>query len=99
MATELNANLPDDPNDPLAPRPRPDDVPAQPAGDPDLLIHAIGLHSYYGASHILKGIDFAVRRGETIGLMGRNGMGKSTLLKSIMGRSEERRVGKECRSR
>ena len=51
----------------------------------DLLIDAKGLHTYYGASHILRGIDFCVGRGETIGLMGRNGMGKSTLLKSVMG--------------
>ncbi|TXI73571.1 MAG: ABC transporter ATP-binding protein, partial [Limnohabitans sp.] len=51
----------------------------------DTLIHAHGIHTYYGASHILRGIDFSVGRGETIGLMGRNGMGKSTLLKSIMG--------------
>ncbi|MGV0983623.1 MAG: ABC transporter ATP-binding protein [Limnohabitans sp.] len=51
----------------------------------ELLINAQGLNTYYGASHILRGIDFAVARGETIGLMGRNGMGKSTLLKSIMG--------------
>ena len=49
------------------------------------LIRAQGIHTYYGASHILRGIDFTVNRGETIGLMGRNGMGKSTLLKSIMG--------------
>jgi branched-chain amino acid transport system ATP-binding protein len=51
----------------------------------DLLIDAEGLHTYYGQSHILRGVDFSVRRGETIGLMGRNGMGKSTLLKTIMG--------------
>ena len=51
----------------------------------DLLIDAKGVNTYYGASHILRGIDFRVGRGETIGLMGRNGMGKSTLLKSIMG--------------
>ena len=51
----------------------------------DTLIHARGLNSYYGASHILRDIDFDVASGETIGLMGRNGMGKSTLLKSIMG--------------
>jgi branched-chain amino acid transport system ATP-binding protein len=50
-----------------------------------LLIEAAGLQAFYGESHILRGIDFAVARGETIGLMGRNGMGKSTLLKSIMG--------------
>lgn len=49
------------------------------------LIQVQGLHTYYGASHILRGIDFSVARGQTIGLMGRNGMGKSTLLKSIMG--------------
>ncbi len=51
----------------------------------EMLIDAAGLHTYYGASHILRGIDFSVGRGETIGLMGRNGMGKSTLLKSLMG--------------
>ncbi len=52
---------------------------------PDLLINAQNLQTYYGASHILRGVNFTVARGETIGLMGRNGMGKSTLLKSIMG--------------
>ena len=51
----------------------------------ETLIQVKGLNSYYGASHILKDIDFEVKAGETIGLMGRNGMGKSTLLKSIMG--------------
>ena len=51
----------------------------------ELLIDARGVQTYYGASHILRGINFLVARGETIGLMGRNGMGKSTLLKSIMG--------------
>ena len=51
----------------------------------ELLIQAQGIQTYYGASHILRGIDFSVARGETIGLMGRNGMGKSTLLKSLMG--------------
>ena len=51
----------------------------------EMLIEAKGLQTYYGASHILRGVDFNVGRGETIGLMGRNGMGKSTLLKSLMG--------------
>ncbi|MBU7574280.1 MAG: ABC transporter ATP-binding protein [Hydrogenophaga sp.] len=49
------------------------------------LIQARGLHTHYGASHILRGVDFTVDKGQTIGLMGRNGMGKTTLLKSIMG--------------
>ena len=51
----------------------------------DLLINARQINTYYGASHILRDLSFSVARGETIGLMGRNGMGKSTLLKSLMG--------------
>ncbi|MSQ70028.1 MAG: ABC transporter ATP-binding protein [Betaproteobacteria bacterium] len=51
----------------------------------EVLIEARGLHAWYGASHILHGVDFTVRRGETVGLMGRNGMGKTTLLKSMLG--------------
>jgi branched-chain amino acid transport system ATP-binding protein len=51
----------------------------------DVLLEARGLHTYYGASHILHGIDFTVRAGETIGLMGRNGMGKTTLIRSMLG--------------
>jgi branched-chain amino acid transport system ATP-binding protein len=50
-----------------------------------VLVEVKDLHTYYGASHILRGIGLYVARGEAIGLMGRNGMGKSTLLKSIMG--------------
>jgi branched-chain amino acid transport system ATP-binding protein len=49
------------------------------------LIDARGIHTYYGVSHILHGVDFSVRRGETVGLMGRNGMGKTTLLRSVLG--------------
>ena len=48
-------------------------------------IDAQAIHTFYGASHVLHGVDFKVGRGETIGLMGRNGMGKSTLLKSLIG--------------
>ncbi|MSQ56171.1 MAG: ABC transporter ATP-binding protein [Limnohabitans sp.] len=55
------------------------------------LIDVQGLHSFYGESHVLRGIDFKVSPGETIGLMGRNGMGKSTLLKSVMGLVKPRR--------
>ena len=51
----------------------------------EALIDGRGLNTCYGASHILRDVDFAVGRGETVGLMGRNGMGKSTLLKTLMG--------------
>jgi branched-chain amino acid transport system ATP-binding protein len=49
------------------------------------LLESRGLHAYYGASHILHGIDFRIAGGETVGLMGRNGMGKSTLIRSMLG--------------
>jgi branched-chain amino acid transport system ATP-binding protein len=55
------------------------------------IIQAEGLHTYYGESHILHGIDITVRAGETIGLMGRNGMGKTTLLGSLIGHVRPRR--------
>ena len=49
------------------------------------IIEARELHTYYGASHILHGVDFSVRAGEAIGLMGRNGMGKTTLIRTLVG--------------
>ena len=49
------------------------------------IIEAAGVHTFYGDSHILHGIDLTIARGETVGLMGRNGMGKTTLLRSILG--------------
>jgi branched-chain amino acid transport system ATP-binding protein len=51
----------------------------------NMLLQVRGLNTYYGASHVLRNLDFTVDRGQTVGLMGRNGMGKSTLLKSIVG--------------
>jgi len=47
-------------------------------------IEARQLNTYYGASHILRDLNFHLGKRETLGLMGRNGMGKSTLLKSLM---------------
>jgi branched-chain amino acid transport system ATP-binding protein len=54
-------------------------------------IRAEGIHTYYGPSHVLHGVDFEVGRGETVALMGRNGMGKTTLLRSLMGLTSPRR--------
>ncbi|MES1924873.1 ABC transporter ATP-binding protein [Salinisphaera sp. T31B1] len=43
------------------------------------------LHAYYGKSHVLQGVDFDVGRGEIVSLLGRNGVGRSTTCKAIMG--------------
>jgi branched-chain amino acid transport system ATP-binding protein len=43
------------------------------------------LHAYYGRSHILQGVSFAVRPGEIVSLLGRNGAGRSTTIKTLMG--------------
>jgi branched-chain amino acid transport system ATP-binding protein len=50
-----------------------------------MLLEARQLHTYYGSSHVLHGVDFSIARGEAVGLMGRNGMGKTTLLRSLVG--------------
>ena len=49
------------------------------------LFEADDLHTYYGESHILRGVSLALAAGETVGLMGRNGMGKTTLIRSMLG--------------
>jgi urea transport system ATP-binding protein len=43
------------------------------------------LNQYYGSSHTLRGIDLSARKGECLALLGRNGVGKTTLLKCLMG--------------
>jgi branched-chain amino acid transport system ATP-binding protein len=58
---------------------------------PALIVEARGLHTYYGYSHVLHGVDFNVSEGETVALLGRNGMGKTTLLRSIVGLTPPRR--------
>ena len=49
------------------------------------LLEVSGLHSYYGDSHILFDVSLRVERNEVVALLGRNGAGKSTMLKSLMG--------------
>jgi branched-chain amino acid transport system ATP-binding protein len=48
-------------------------------------IEAKGIHAYYDTSHVLHGIDLTVGRGEIVSLMGRNGMGKTTTLRTLLG--------------
>lgn len=49
------------------------------------------IHTYYGDSHILQGISLEVGKGEVIGILGRNGMGKTTLIRSLIGYTPPRR--------
>jgi branched-chain amino acid transport system ATP-binding protein len=56
----------------------------------ELILEARGIHAWYGSSHVLHGIDLAIARGETVGLLGRNGMGKSTLIRTLLGHVPQR---------
>jgi branched-chain amino acid transport system ATP-binding protein len=56
----------------------------------ELILDAHGIHAWYGSSHVLHGVDLQIRRGETIGLLGRNGMGKSTLIRTLLGHVPQR---------
>ncbi len=56
-----------------------------PEGRTEELLSVSDLHAFYGESHVLHGISFSVRKGELITLLGRNGAGRTTILKSIMG--------------
>ena len=49
------------------------------------MLEATDLHAYYGKSHILQGVTFNVAEGEIVSLLGRNGVGRSTSVKAIMG--------------
>jgi branched-chain amino acid transport system ATP-binding protein len=57
----------------------------------DVLVRVDDVHTYYGKSHILHGVSLEVGCGEVVGLLGRNGVGKSTTLKTIMGLVQPRR--------
>jgi branched-chain amino acid transport system ATP-binding protein len=53
--------------------------------DASLVLDARAVHAWYGSSHVLHGVDLQIHRGETVGLLGRNGMGKSTLIRTLLG--------------
>ena len=65
-------------------RPHPD-APADEA-----VLHVRGLNVYYGESHILRSVDLTVRPGQMVCLIGRNGVGKTTLLKTVVGLLRQR---------
>jgi branched-chain amino acid transport system ATP-binding protein len=56
---------------------------SEPSASP--LLEVRGLHTAYGSAQVLHGVDLDVSRGEVVGLLGRNGMGKTTLVRAIMG--------------
>ncbi len=56
----------------------------------DPILDARGIHAWYGSSHVLHGIDLNIGRGETVGPLGRNGMGKSTLIRTLLGHVTQR---------
>lgn len=51
----------------------------------DVMLEVKDLHAYYGKSHILQGVNLNVKHGEIVSILGRNGVGRSTTLKAIMG--------------
>ena len=56
----------------------------------EMIVEARAIHAWYGSSHVLHGVDLTIARGETVGLLGRNGMGKSTLIRTLLGHVPQR---------
>lgn len=54
------------------------------------IVRVRNLHAWYGSSHVLQGVDLTVLAGQTVGLLGRNGMGKSTLIRAMLGHVSKR---------
>jgi branched-chain amino acid transport system ATP-binding protein len=57
---------------------------------PDPILAVRGLHAWYGESHVLHGVDFEVHDGELVTLLGRNGAGRTSTLKAILGLTDRR---------
>src|SRR6476660_9089978 len=53
--------------------------------DVPIMLELVDVHSFYGAAHVIRGVSRNVGRGEVVALLGRNGMGKTTTMRSIMG--------------
>jgi len=65
------------------------------------LLEARGVMAWYGSSHVLHGVDLVIEPGQTVGLLGRNGMGKSTLIRTLLGHVTQRQgtiriAGQDC---
>jgi branched-chain amino acid transport system ATP-binding protein len=56
----------------------------------EIILQAQDMHAWYDSSHVLHGVSLDIRKGETVGLLGRNGMGKSTLIRSLLGHVQQR---------
>ena len=56
----------------------------------ELIVDAREIHAWYGSSHALHGVNLQIGRGQTVGLLGRNGMGKSTLIRTLLGHVTQR---------
>jgi branched-chain amino acid transport system ATP-binding protein len=65
------------------------------AAPAESLIEGRDLHTHYGQSHVLQGVSLQVQRGEAVGLLGRNGMGKTTLIRTLIGQLRASR-GRIC---
>ena len=60
------------------------------SGNSEIILQAQDIHAWYDSSHVLHGVSLDIRKGETVGLLGRNGMGKSTLIRSLLGHVQQR---------
>jgi branched-chain amino acid transport system ATP-binding protein len=60
------------------------------AASAEIILEAQGIHAWYDSSHVLHGVNLEIRQGETVGLLGRNGMGKSTLIRTLLGHVPQR---------
>ena len=70
-----------------------------------MMLEIAGLNAYYGKSHILQGVDMHIDAGEVVSLLGRNGVGRSTTVKAIMGEwcrkdpsSSTAAISRDCRA-